>query len=182
MGNYVALAAGPSLSTSAAASTIAFKSAAQSPLQNVSSGAIQLEARDADGNPAPTSAAVTVALTSSSATGVFSAAADGTAISEVAIAAGGTTASVYYKDSAAGAGTLTATSTALGSATQSITITDVATKIAVTATTGGYVGDAVTVTIQTLDANDEAASTAAGVTVALSADTGTLSVTSIALA
>merc|ERR1712096_481290 len=117
-GSYVALAAGPSLSTSAAASTIAFKSAAQSPLQNVSSGAIQLEARDADGNPAPTSAAVTVALTSSSATGVFSAAADGTAISEVAIAAGGTTASVYYKDSAAGAGTLTATSTALGSATQ----------------------------------------------------------------
>merc|ERR1712000_711511 len=77
-GNYVALAAGPSLSTSAAASTWAFKSAAQSPLQNVSSGAIQLEARDADGNPAPTSAAVTVALTSSSATGVFSAAADGT--------------------------------------------------------------------------------------------------------
>merc|ERR1711900_57449 len=43
-------------------------------------------------------------------------------------------------------------------------------------------GDAVTVTIQTLDANDEAATTAAGVTVALSADTGTLSATSIALA
>jgi len=182
-GSYVALAAGPSLSTSAAASTIAFKSAAQSPLQNVSSGAIQLEARDADGNPAPTSAAVTVALTSSSTTGVISAAADGAAITEVVIAAGGTTAaSVYYKDSVAGAGTLTATSTALGSATQSITITDVATKIAVTATTGGYVGDAVTVTIQTLDANDEAATTAAGVTVALSADTGTLSMTSIALA
>merc|ERR1712096_456403 len=82
----------------------------------------------------------------------------------------------------AGAGTLTATSTALGSATQSITITDVATKIAVTAASGGYVGDAVTVTIQTLDANDEAATTAAGVTVTLSADTGALSVTSIALA
>merc|ERR1711900_132607 len=141
-GSYVALAAGPSLSTSAAASTWAFKSAAQSPLQNVSSGAIQLEARDADGNPAPTSAAVTVALTSSSTTGVISAAADGTAITEVVIAAGGTTAaSVYYKDSVAGAGTLTATSTALGSATQSITITDVATKIAVTAATGGYVGE-----------------------------------------
>merc|ERR1711964_579537 len=180
-GNYAALADGPSLSTSAAASTLAFKSAAQSPLQNVSSGAIQLEARDADGNPAPTSAAVTVALASSSTTGVFSAAADGVVITEVAIDAGGTTASVYYKDSVAGAGTLTATSTALGSATQSITITDVATKIAVTAATGGYVGDPVTVTIQTLDANDEAATTAAGVTVTLSSDTGTLSVTSVAL-
>merc|ERR1711964_658312 len=105
-GSYVALAAGPSLSTSAAASTIAFKSAVQSPLQNVSSSAIQLEARDADGNPAPTSAVVTVALTSSSTTGVISAAADGAAITEVVIAAGGTTAaSVYYKDSVAGAGT-----------------------------------------------------------------------------
>jgi hypothetical protein len=168
------------LSTSAAASTVAFKSDAQSPLQNVSSDVIVLEARDADGNPAPTSSAVAVTLASSSATGVFSSAKDGTGITEVTIDAGASTATVYYKDSAAGAANLTATSTALGAATQSITITDVATQIAVTSAEG-YVGDAVTVTIQTLDANAKAASTAAGVTVTVATDSGTLSAASVTL-
>ena len=61
-----------------------------------------------------------------------------------------------------------------------ITVTDVATQIAVTSAEG-YVGDAVTVTIQTLDANAKAASTAAGVTVTVATDSGTLSAASVTL-
>ena len=68
---------------------------------------------------------VAVTLTSSSATGAFSADAEaaGTASLTVNIAAGGTSAMAYYSDSTAGTATITATATGLTMGTAAVTVT-----------------------------------------------------------
>jgi len=90
-------------------------------------GALQIQAQDASGNAAPVAVALSLTLTSSATTGGFySDSACSTAITSVSLAAGASEGSIYYKDSAAGTPTLTATdpsATPLTDATMAATIT-----------------------------------------------------------
>ncbi len=82
-------------------------------------GPITVQEDDAYGNTvAAPASGTTVSLTSSSASGVFSATSGGSAVTSVTIAAGSTSASFYYGDSTAGSPTITAAAHGLASATQ----------------------------------------------------------------
>ncbi|HTW09206.1 MAG TPA: Calx-beta domain-containing protein, partial [Acidimicrobiales bacterium] len=85
-------------------------------------GPLTVELVDGSANPTHTAHATVVTLSSSSATGIFAAAAGGPPIRSVTIAAGQSTASFYYGDTKAGPVTLTATAPGLKSATQRETI------------------------------------------------------------
>ncbi|MEE2911884.1 MAG: FlgD immunoglobulin-like domain containing protein [Candidatus Poribacteria bacterium] len=171
--------------TTPAASQIAFKSNPVSMLQGVSSTEIVIETRNDDGGPASPSNDLVVTFTSSSETGVFSLTKDGASQNAVTVAQGSTTGSVYYKD-AAGSGTATLTATSsIGTATQAATITDVASKLVLTAKESNYVGDEVTLTVETQDSAGVVATTVSGVAISLAladGETGTITPATINLA
>ena len=109
--------------TAAAASQLAFTSAAPTLTTGVPSGAITVELRDAFGNVVNAANETTVTLaTSAASSGVFLSSDGVTRIVSVVIAAGSNSASFLYKDSKAGSATLTASSSSLKSATQVATI------------------------------------------------------------
>ena len=87
------------------------------------SSVITVQLEDASGNPATETSSVTVNLATSTTTGTFWSNSGGTTkITSVTIAAGLSTASFYYSDTAAGSPVLTASSTGLTSATTTFTI------------------------------------------------------------
>merc|ERR1711939_1011752 len=126
-----------------------------------------------------------VTFTSSSETGVFSLDKDGASQNAITVAQGSTTGSVYYKD-AAGSGTATLTATSsIGTVTQEATITDVASKLVLTAKESNYVGDEVTLTVETQDAAGVVATTVSGLAISLAladGETGTITPATINLA
>ena len=87
-------------------------------------GPFTLTLEDANGNPAPAPAGGETVSLASNSTGsyTFAASASGPAISSLAIPQGGTTATFYYGDTAAGAPVLLATSPSLGSTTLGVQI------------------------------------------------------------
>ncbi len=87
--------------------------------------AVTVSLQDAAGMAAGRTSSTAVTLTSNSATGAFSetAGAAGTASAVVNIAAGMTSAMVYYSDSTAGTSTITASSAGLTSAAQMVSVT-----------------------------------------------------------
>jgi flagellin-like protein len=96
----------------------------QSIYTNQVSSIITVAQQDASGNAINAAATLTVNLTASSTTGKFysNAQGTGTAITQITIAQGRSSASFYYKDTAAGSSTITASSTPLTSATTTFTI------------------------------------------------------------
>ena len=91
---------------------------------DASLGPATVQLRDAFGNPVAAPAGGTVlSLTSSSATGRFSATSQGAAATTVTVPAGSSTVSFYYGDTTAGTRTLTVGRTGLAAATQTATIT-----------------------------------------------------------
>jgi len=109
---------------------LAFSSPVQSIDINQDSGKITVQLQDQTGSPVASVGDLTVALSSSSATGTISASVAGAAITSITIAAGENQADFYYMDTVAGDVTLTATAT-IGSPaveksnTQTLTINDV---------------------------------------------------------
>jgi hypothetical protein len=89
------------------------------------SSTITVTQQDASGNAINAAAVLTVNLTKSSTTGAFysNAQGTGTPITQITIARGSSSASFYYKDTAAGSSTITASSTGLASATTTFTVT-----------------------------------------------------------
>ena len=179
-GSSTALAAGsPSVNVTQSASTIAFTSAPQNIFKGQVSGAITVETQDGSGSAAASGSDVVANLSSSTATGVFDTSAtgafDGT-VTSVTIPAGQTSASVFYKDTTAGTATLTATAVIGGQSqttTQDITITEEASKLALSSAGSVFEGDPLSITVMTHDANDNAATSASDVTVSLSSSSTT---------
>ena len=83
-------------------------------------GPITIQEQDAFGNPDP--GALTVSLSSSSSTGIFSLTSGGAPVTSVSIPAGQSTVSFYYGDTASGTPTLSAASPGLQTGTQTETI------------------------------------------------------------
>ncbi len=111
----------------AAASRLAFTTAAQTQVAGTCSAVASLQSRDAFNNPSNVTAATAVTLSSSSAGGTFySDAACATPIAGLTIAAGTRTGSFYFRDTRAGTPTLTAAAVSLSSATQAQTSTPAA--------------------------------------------------------
>lgn len=103
--------------TAAAASKLVVT--AGSPLAGTASsaallGPVTLQRQDPYGNPV-TAGTTTITLASSSATGFFSASANGARATTVSVAAGAASASFFYGDTKAGAATITATAAGLSS-------------------------------------------------------------------
>jgi len=143
------------------------------------SAAVIVQAQDASGNPAALPApGKTVTLASSSTAGTFyaNAACSGAAINGVSIAGGTSSSTVYYRDTRVGTPSITLTEAALGSASQTETITPAAVaKLAFltpaqTVTAGTC--SAVT-TVQSRDSFDNPSDAAAAISVGLtSSSTG----------
>ncbi|MGH2795607.1 MAG: beta strand repeat-containing protein [Actinomycetota bacterium] len=106
----------------AAATTLVFTTAPQTTAAGVASGLMTIQRQEANGTPW-TTGAISVALSSSAATGVFRDAGDTADITSVTIANGSSTASFRYKDTVVGAPTITASSSGLTSAVQQQTVT-----------------------------------------------------------
>jgi hypothetical protein len=122
--------------TGATATKLAFSSSALTGTASGSAtlGPITVQEEDAFGDPVPTTAPVTVSLSSSSTgTNEFAATSGGGAITSVTIPANSSSATFYYGDTKAGSPTLTAAAAGLVSGTQSETITaTTASKLAIT--------------------------------------------------
>jgi hypothetical protein len=110
-------------------------------------GALTVQARDLYGNPRAVSSATVVTLSSTSGTGTFyTAAGCGTATGTVTIAAGSSSATVYYGDVTAGTPTATAAAGGFTAGTQTVTVNaGSATRLAIssaaqTLTAGGCSG------------------------------------------
>jgi flagellin-like protein len=99
--------------------------ASQSLSVNQVSSIITVTQQDPSGNGVNAADALTVDLSQTSATGAFynNGQGTGSSIDHVTIAQGSTSASFFYKDTAAGSSTITASSTGLTSATTTFTIT-----------------------------------------------------------
>ena len=97
----------------------------QSIFTNSVSSVITVQRQDAAGHGVTSGGAITVSLAKTSTTGSFYANSDGSggAITQVTIASGASSANFYYKDTAAGSSTITASYTGLTSATTTFTIT-----------------------------------------------------------
>ena len=179
-GAYVSLAAGAAVTTTEGATDLKVSSDARTAFKGEASQAITVQLIDDAGVESAAAAAVSVGLTSSSATGTFASdAAFTTVVTSVTVAADQTTADFYYKDTASGSSTVTATATIKAvekTASQVVTVTETASALAVADATG-FVGAPIAVTISTLDAADAAATTVSGITVTLTATSGTFSET-----
>jgi VCBS repeat-containing protein len=101
---------------------LVFTSAAQSTTPGASTGAITVQ-RQMAGGSAQTAGSLLVNLSSTAGSGVFRNSADTANITSVTIAAGTSTASFRYRDSAGGTPTITAASAGYTSATQTVTVT-----------------------------------------------------------
>ncbi|HEY5303655.1 MAG TPA: hypothetical protein VIJ86_06315 [Acidimicrobiales bacterium] len=88
-------------------------------------GPITVQEEDSFGNPTTTTETVNLS-TSSSATGVFSKAQGGSAVTSVSILSGSSTATFYYGDTSAGTPTITAVASGLTSVTQKETVNSAA--------------------------------------------------------
>jgi 1,4-alpha-glucan branching enzyme len=104
------------------ATQLGFATPERSTLAGVTSEVITVELRDADGHAAVRDAPTTVAL-SSSHTGYFLHASDGSVISQLVLAAGGTSADFRYISSSLGTHVLSVSSDGLTGASQSLTVT-----------------------------------------------------------
>ena len=191
-GAYVSLAAGVAVTTTEGATDLKISSVARTAFKGEASQAITVKLIDDAGVESAAAQAVSVGLTSSSETGTFASdAAFATVVTSVTVGADQTTADFYYKDTASGSPTVTATATIKAvekTASQAVAVTETASALAVADATG-FVGAPIAVTVSTLDAAGAAATTASGVTVNLTATSGTLSetaggaaVTSVAIA
>ncbi len=104
-------------------SKLVFTTAPQTLTAGSLSSQMTIQTQDSSGNPSNVNAATTVSLSSSSSAGTFYSDAAGTIqITSLTIVSGSNSASFYYKDTAAGSPTITASSTGLTSATQTETI------------------------------------------------------------
>lgn len=102
---------------------LAFTTAPQTVTAGACSGVATVEARDAFGNPAAPSAAATVTLTSTSSTlELFASAGCLGSVTSVQLAAGSTSQSFFFRDTAAGTHTVTATSS-FGAVSQTAIVT-----------------------------------------------------------
>jgi hypothetical protein len=99
--------------SAAAAASLVFTSAPQTLTAGSCSSAVTLQARDLFGNAAPVGSLLAVALSSSSLGNAFYSDACLTPVSEVSLAAGQSTATFYFRDTAAGAPVLTASAPGL---------------------------------------------------------------------
>ncbi|HYV47866.1 MAG TPA: PKD domain-containing protein, partial [Myxococcaceae bacterium] len=109
--------------TPAPAAKLAFVTASQTVTAGTCSAIATVQSRDQFGNPSDASAAIPVALASSSTGGTFYSDSGCTAsVTGVTIGAGSRTASFYFKDTRAGSPALTATAAGLTAATQVETI------------------------------------------------------------
>ncbi|HVE84331.1 MAG TPA: PKD domain-containing protein, partial [Myxococcales bacterium] len=147
-----------------------FSSAAQRLTAGACSGLATVDVYDASGNPTSFSAGATVSLSSTSGTlRFYSNATCTTAITSVAVAAGGSQAGFYFRDTTAGTWQTTATSGALTPANQSQIIDPAAparvafVTTAQTVTAGGCSG-AATIHVQDQYGNDSAAGAATALT------------------
>ncbi|MGC4119799.1 MAG: DUF2341 domain-containing protein [Myxococcales bacterium] len=111
--------------TAAPPSALAFTTAAQSRTAGGCSGIATVQSRDGSGNVSAATAATTIALAAVPATGFtfYSDAACATAVASIPLALGASTASFYFKGTAAGTVQVTATRTGWTAATQNETIT-----------------------------------------------------------
>jgi hypothetical protein len=150
---------------------LVFTSAAQAVPVNACSRIATVEVR-ASGNPTTVTTSTTVNLSAAPATGFsfYSNSTCTTLVTAVTINAGQGSASFYFKGTAPGTVTLTASSTGLTSATQNATITPVPTKLQFTspAYTVGANTCSPAVTAESSDTNDNAAPVATNTTVNLS--------------
>jgi len=107
----------------AAPARLVFTTTAQTANAGSCSAVMTVELRDGFDNVAPAQAAITVSLSSSAGTSAFfSDPSCSSAVSSRPIAVNATQASFYFKDSAAGSPTVTASSGTLTSATQQVTV------------------------------------------------------------
>jgi hypothetical protein len=112
----------------AAADRLAFKTAVQTVTAGDCSGAVTVEVRDPNGNASPVPAATNVALGATPASGFafYSDAACTTPVPSVAISAGGTEVSFFFRCTAAADVDVTATTIGLAASTQRETVTPAA--------------------------------------------------------
>jgi hypothetical protein len=104
--------------TSATATQVAIVSAPPTLIAGVQGGPITVQLEDANGNPATSTAAQTIKLSTTSAAGAFYNA-SGSTITSVTIAAGQTSATFYYGDTKAATPTITAADSALNNSSSS---------------------------------------------------------------
>lgn len=100
---------------------LVFTSAPQTTAPNVTTGVITVQRQSFGGTPL-TAGALTVGLSSSSATGQFRSAGGVAVVTSVKIAAGQSTATFRYRDSAPGAPTITAAAATFTSGSQIVTV------------------------------------------------------------
>ena len=137
------------------------------------SARITVQRQDGSGNAYSPNTAITVGLASSSGTGVFYSDAAGTqVITQITIASGADHAYIYYKDTAVGSPTLTASSTGYAPATTTFMILASGAKLVFTAGAGqtltaSTVSSVITVQLQDAGGNPISAG-AGGVVVSLS--------------
>lgn len=178
-GNSQALAAPATVTVTSAADSIVISSDAQTLFENQISDPITVEIQEG-GKAAASATDVTVALTSSSTTGMFDTSAtgdfDGT-VTSATIPAGETSVDVYYRDTEAGSATLSAMATLVGAAqtaTQDVTVQANATALAIETDDTLFSGDSIdiTVTLWGADGNASGYGTDLEVMLATSTDTG----------
>jgi hypothetical protein len=153
---------------------LAFTTTPQTRQAGACSATVTVQSQDAYGNPSNVAAAITVSLSASPATG-FTFYSDGTCTTVAttrSIASGSNSASVYFKGTAAGSVTVTASSAPLNPATQVETINALAPdRLTFTTTPQTRQAGAcsATVTVQSQDAYGNPSNVAAGITASLSA-------------
>ncbi|MBI3180991.1 MAG: PKD domain-containing protein [Myxococcales bacterium] len=113
----------PATVTAKPPSTLAFVTPSQTVTAGACSAAIKVQAQDEYGNQSPVTTTATVALGTTSGTGeLHGSAGCGGLVSSVAMPSGTSEVDFYYRDSTAGAATLSASSPPLLSAAQGVTI------------------------------------------------------------
>ncbi|MBI3184175.1 MAG: putative metal-binding motif-containing protein [Myxococcales bacterium] len=110
--------------TAATASALVFTTPARTAAAGTCSAVLSLEVRDSYGNPSPVSAAAAISLAASPAAGfgLYSDASCSNPASSLALAVGASTASFYFRGTAAGSVNLTASASGLSPATQGQTV------------------------------------------------------------
>lgn len=105
------------------AARLAFLTPPQSPVAGTCSGVLTAQVQDATGNAVPVASVTSVALSTGTPTGaLYADAACTRAATQVNIAAGGSTAAFYFKDTSAGPWGVTATGPGLLPAVQTVTV------------------------------------------------------------
>lgn len=156
-------------------SKLAITSAPQTVADSSCSAAVNVQTQDQNGNASSVAADAVVLLSSSSGTmGFYSDAACSVPATQVTVAAGGTQAAFFFRDTAAGAPTLTAASAPLTAATQQETITLVAKRLAFTTAAQNLVAGSCSgiVTLQSQDTGGAALPVTVATTVTVNGSIG----------